>query len=158
MSKHPLISIPLAIPDVRVLQTELTKDRELILTIESMLTSTSCRRCGRTITEPYGVDQPRRLRHLPILGREVYLRIRPKRFRCPFCDDHPTPTQTHDSNDTKALHTKPYERHLNIQLVNSTPTDVGVKEDVSYDALLGILDRWIARSVEWDALPAFTTI
>ena len=30
MPKHPLISIPLDIPDVRVLQTELTKAGELI--------------------------------------------------------------------------------------------------------------------------------
>ena len=33
MPKHPLISIPLDIPDVRVLQTELTKDGELMLTL-----------------------------------------------------------------------------------------------------------------------------
>ena len=37
MPKPPLISIPLDIPDVRVLQTELTKTGELILTIESTL-------------------------------------------------------------------------------------------------------------------------
>jgi transposase len=158
MSKHPFISIPLDIPDVRVRQTELTKVGELILTVESTLTSTTCRRCGRTITEPHGLDEPRVLRHLPILGRVVYLRIRPKRFRCPFCDDHPTTTQTLDWYDPKALHTKAYERHLILLLVNSTPTDVEAKEDVSYDALLGILDRWIARRVEWDALPAFATI
>ena len=30
MPKHPLISIPLDIPDVRVLQTELTKAGELL--------------------------------------------------------------------------------------------------------------------------------
>jgi len=74
MPKHPLISIPLDIPDVRVLQTELTKDGELILTVESTLTSTTCRRCGRTISQRHGVDEPRLLRHLPILGRVVYLR------------------------------------------------------------------------------------
>ena len=71
MSKHPLISIPLDIPDVRVLQTELTKDGELILTLERTLTTTTCRRCGRTITERHGLDEPRQLRHLPILGRIV---------------------------------------------------------------------------------------
>src|SRR5262245_17544446 len=32
MPKHPLISIPLDIPDVRVLQTEMSKAGELILT------------------------------------------------------------------------------------------------------------------------------
>ena len=82
MPKHPLISIPLDIPDVRVLQTELTKEGVLILTIESTLTSTTCRRCGRTISQLHGLDHARLLRHLPILGRVVYLRIRPKRFRC----------------------------------------------------------------------------
>jgi transposase len=71
MSKHALICIPLDIPDVGILQTEITKANEFILTIESTLTSTNCRRCGRTITEGHGVEQPRLLRHLPILGRVV---------------------------------------------------------------------------------------
>jgi transposase len=158
MPKHPLISIPLDIPDVRVRQTEITNDGELILTVESTLTSTTCRRCGRIITEPHGVDEPRLLRHLPSFGRVVYLRIRPKRFRCPFCTDHPTTTQTLDWYDPKALHTKAYERYLILLLVNSTPTDVEAKEDVTYDALMGILDRWIASSVDWDALMPFATL
>jgi transposase len=158
MPQQPFISIPLDIPDVRVLQTDLTKAGEVILTVESTLESTSCRRCGRTITEPHGTDQPRLLRHLPILGRPVYLRIRPKRFRCPFCDDHPTTTQQLDWYDPKALHTLAYERHLIVQLIGSTLSDVSEKEDVSYDALLGILDRTIATSVDWDALPAFATL
>jgi transposase len=158
MPKHSLISIPLDIPDVRVLQTELTKDGELILTVESTLPSTTCRRCGRTISALHGRDEPRLLRHLPILGRVVYLRIRPKRFRCPFCDDHPTTTQTLEWYDQGALHTKAYERHLIVQLIGSTLSDVGAKEDVTTDALLGILDRWIARSVDWDTLEAFATI
>jgi transposase len=158
MPKHPLISIPLDIPDVRVLQTELTKAGELILTVESTLPSTSCRRCGRTITERHGVDEPRLLRHLPILGRVVYLRIRPKRFRCPWCDDHPTTTQHLDWYDPNALHTKGYERQLIVQMVNSTLTDVAAKEDVTAAALLGILDRWIAKSVDWEALAPFTTV
>src|SRR5512132_201290 len=158
MPQHPFVSIPLDIPDLRILQTEMTKPGELILTVESTLESTTCRRCGRTITEQHGEDRPRLLRHLPILGRVVYLRIRPKRFRCPYCDDHPTTTQELDWYDPNALHTKAYERHLIIQLVNSTVTDVVAKEDVSYDALLGILDRWIATTVDWPSLEPFTVL
>jgi transposase len=158
MPKHPLISIPLDIPDVRVLQTELTKDSELIITVESTLMSTMCRRCGRAIREPHGVDEPRLLRHLPSFGRAVYLRIRPKRFRCPLCDDHPATTQRLDWYDLKALHTKTYERHLILQLVNSTFTDVEAKEDVTHNALLGILDRWIATPVDWNSLEPFATL
>ena len=158
MPTHPLISIPLDIPDVRVRQTEITKDGELILTVESTLTSTPCRRCGRPLTERHGLDEPRLLRHLPILGRVVYLRIRPKRFRCPWCDDHPTTTQQLDWYNPNALHTKAYERHLILQLVNSTLTDVEAKEDVTADAVVGILDRWIATTVDWDTLAPFATM
>jgi transposase len=158
MPKPSFISIPLDIPDVHVLQTELTKNGEIILTVESTLTSTTCRRCGQTIAARHGTDQPRLLRHLPILGHVVYLRIRPKRFRCPWCAGHPTTTQSLDWYEPQALHTKAYERHLMVQLVNSTITDVGVKEDVSDDALVSILDRWIATSVAWDTLDPFTTL
>src|SRR5215208_139695 len=155
MPKQPFVSIPLDIPDVRVLQSDLTQANEFILTVESTLDSTTCHRCGRTITEPHGTDQPRLLRHLPILGRVVYIRIRPKRFRCPFCDGHPTTTQTLDWYDPNALHTKAYERHLILLLVNSTLTDVQAKEDVTVDAMLGILDRTIATSIDWDRVESF---
>jgi len=158
MPKQPFISIPLDIADVRVLKTELSKDGELILTVESTLDSTTCHRCGRTISEPYAMEQARLLRHLPILGRPVYLRIRAKRFRCPFCDDHPTTTQQLDWYDRKALHTNAFARHLIVQMINSTLSDVVGKEDVSYDALLGILDRWIATSVDWERIPLFSTL
>ena len=158
MPKQPFVSIPLDIPDVCVLQIDLTQANEFIFTVESTLTTTTCRRCGRTLTEQHGEDRSRLLRHLPILGRVVYLRIRPKRFRCPYCDEHPTSTQELDWYDPNALHTKAYERHLIVQLVNSTVTDVVAKEDVSSDALLGILDRWIATTINWSALEPFSVL
>src|SRR3954454_17808434 len=158
MPKQPFISIPLDIPDVHVLQTDLTQANEFILTVESTLTNTTCRRCGRTLTEQHGEERPRLLRHLPILGRVIYLRIRPKRFRCPYCDDHPTTTQQLDWYDPNALHTKAYERFLIGQLVNSTVTDVVAKEDVSYTALIGILNRWITTTIDWSALEPFSVL
>src|SRR5207249_1237880 len=143
---------------LRVLQTDLTAAGEFILTVESTLTSTSCRRCGRVITEQHGLDQSRLLHHLPILGHPLYLRIRPKRFRCSFCQGQPTTTQQLDWYDPKAIHTKAYERHLIVQLINSTLTDVSEKEDVSSAALVGVLDRWITTTVDWEALPACPTL
>lgn len=141
MPSQPFISIPLDIADVRILQTDLTKAGELILTVESTLEHTTCRKCGRIITEQHGSDKSRLLRHLPVLGRPVYLRIHPKRFRCPWCDDHPTTTQQLDWYDPQALHTKAYERHLIVQRVNSTVQDVVAKEDVSV-----VIDRFhVAR-------------
>ena len=158
MPQHSFISIPLDIPDIRVTKTEITKTGDLLLTVESLLTSATCHRCGQTITSRHGYDEPREGRHLSILGRPVYLRLRPKRFRCPHCDGHPTTTQRLDWYDPQALHTKAYEQHLLVALVNTTLQDVASPEDVSYDALLGILNRWMTTSVDWPTIEPFTTL
>jgi hypothetical protein len=45
------ITIPLDIPDVRVLQTALGERGELIITIESTKDGTRCRKCGADVTK-----------------------------------------------------------------------------------------------------------
>ncbi len=71
------ITIPLDLPDVRVLQTQLTAQGEFIITVESTLSSARCHRCGRVIRKSHGHDDWVIVQHLPILGRPVYLRYRP---------------------------------------------------------------------------------
>jgi transposase len=63
MADQPTMAIPLDIPDVCVLRTEPTQEQDLIIEVESTLTTAMCRRCGRTITEFHGDDQPIELRH-----------------------------------------------------------------------------------------------
>lgn len=158
MPKQPLLSIPLDLPDVRVLQTELTKNRELIITVASTLPTATCQQCGRTLTKAHALDDPMLLRHLPILGYPVYIRIRPRRFRCPACDNRPTTTQRLSWYNPRALHTIPYERRLLMLLVNSTVEDVVRKEDVSYDAVLGVLATWIATELDWETVEPFAVL
>ena len=62
MPDQPTIALPLDLPDVRVLRTTVTTDRELIIAVESTLTTTTCRRCGQTISAFYGYDRPIQLR------------------------------------------------------------------------------------------------
>ena len=152
MPKPPTIAIPLDIPDVQVLHTTMTKEQALLITVESTLTTTTCRRCGQTIDRFDSYDRPIRLRHLPILGSVVYIAIRPKRFRCPFCDDHPTTTQRLEWYEPKAPFTKAYERQLLVTLINSTLADVCQKEATGPDALLGVIARWIEAEVDWSRL------
>jgi hypothetical protein len=70
----------------------------------------------------------------------------------------PTTTQQLDWYDPNALHSLAYQRSLIVLLVNSTISDVVAKEYVTYDALLGILDRWIASSVDWDQVAPFQVL
>lgn len=158
MPDQPKIEIPLDLPDVRVLSTRLTRERELVIEVESTLTTTTCRTCGKTISAFYGYDRPIRLRHLPSFGLVVSIEIRPKRFRCPCCDDHPPTMQRLSWYEPKALHTNAYERYLLLQLVNSTMVDVCLREDLTPDALAAIVDRWIEHEVDWEHLPHCTIL
>jgi transposase len=158
MSKGVSITIPLDIPEVHILSVGQTKLGEYLITVESTRSTSVCHRCGCILTESFGHGATRRLRHLPILGRPVYLEIRPLRFRCPHCPGQPTTTQQLDWYHPEALHTKAYERHLILTLVNSTITDVVAKEDVSYAALLGIMDRWVATAGDWAQIAPFQVI
>ena len=144
------ISVPLDIPDVQILQTQITAHGEFMITVESTLTSARCRRCGRELRRFYGLDKWVTVRQLPILGRPVYLRYRPKRYRCEECDGHPTTTQQLTWHSPNSPHTTAYDRYLLLQLVNATIEDVSLKERLAYDRVLGVLERCIATEVDWN--------
>lgn len=143
-----LISVLLDIPNVKVLNTELERG-VYIIAVASTLEGTKCKECGREITQFHGHDDWIKLRHLPILGRKVYIRIRPKRYQCPYCSNKPTTTQRLDWYEPKNPNTKAYEQYLLLQLVNSTVEDVSLKEDIGYDSIEGVIERWINSEVNW---------
>jgi transposase len=43
-------------------------------------------------------------------------------------------------------------------LVNRTVQDVVIKEDVEYEAIMGIIDRHIERKVDWEGIPQLDVI
>jgi len=144
-----MLTLPLDIPDVEVTGVEMNEGGDYIITVESTRGNAICQHCGRRITKFNGHGREIQLRHLPILGRRVYIRLRPKRYECPHCKGK-TSTQKLDWYETKSPHTKAYDQHLMLQLVNSTVEDVSSKENVGYDAVEGAIERCIHTSVNWD--------
>ena len=144
-----MVSFPLDIPHVKVLSVRQDKGGDYIITVESTRNWAICRKCGRKITKFNGYGRWIKLRHLPVLGRRVYIRLRPKRYECPYCDGKTT-TQRLDWYEPKSPHTKAYEQHLMMWLVNSTIEDVSRKEDIGYDAVKGAIERGIHSGVNWD--------
>ena len=134
---------------MQVRSVEQDERGEYTITIESTLEGTRCRQCGREITDLHGVDEAITLRHLPILGRPVYLRLRPKRYRCPSCEEGPTTTQQLSWYSAKSPHTKASEKYILLPLVHTTIEDVSMKEDLGAKAIEGIVERWISREVQW---------
>ncbi len=143
------ITIPLDIPDVRVLQTSVNERGEIIITIESTKVGTTCRKCGKWITKLHGQDEWVTIRHLPAFGRPSYLRYRPRRYQCQDCEGHPTTTQSLDWHDANSPHSFAYDNHVLLQIVHSTIEDVSLKEGLSYESVVGVLERRIEARVDW---------
>lgn len=154
----PQITLPLEIPDVRVLKTEINQAGEVIITVESTKKETRCRKCGRTISKFHGYDDWVQVRYLPVFGRSSYLRYRPRRYQCLNCADHATTTQRLEWHERGSQFTLDYEDHLLVQLIHSTIEDVRIKEGVSYDSVLGVLERRIEPRVNWSGFSQLGTL
>lgn len=143
------ITIPLNIPDVRVLHTSVGERGEIVITIESTKVGTKCRKCGKLITKLHGRDEWVLIRHLPAFGRPTYLRYRPNRYQCQDCEGQPTTTQELEWHDANSPQSFAYDNHLLLQLVNSTVEDVSQKEGLSYESVAGVLERRVESKVDW---------
>ena len=157
LKSRDMISLPLDIPNIDVLSVRLNQHGDYIITVESMQDGTTCQHCGRKITKFHGHGRWIELRHLPILGHGVHIRLRPKQYECPHCDDRIT-TQALDWYETRSPHSQAYDHHLMLQLINSTVEDVSRKEDVGYDAVEGAIERCIQTTVSWGEFEELSVI
>jgi transposase len=138
----------LDLPDVEIISSALTRDNEIVISVESTKKEIPCHQCG-CLTAPHGKGRTVRLRHLPILGKKTYIEITPLRGICPYCSKSPTTTQQASWYERKSPHTKAYERYILLSIINSTVTDVSIKEDLGYHAIEGIIDRRVESEVDW---------
>jgi transposase len=144
--------IPLDIPDVTIENVTTNRVGHIEITVKSTIEGTPCHQCGKMTTKFYGEDREISLRHLPILGRKTYIRLRPRRYQCLTCHGQPTTTQTLSWYIPRSSYTRAYEEQILLSLVNSTVQDVAIKEDIGYEAIMGIIDRHIERKVDWESL------
>ena len=152
------ITVPLDIPEVEVLSTEITSENQLMIRVESTRKRTACGVCGVEIACTFGHGQEMRLRHLPVFGLETYIVIRPKRGQCLSCHCDPTTTQSVSWYEQRSPHTQAYDEYLVKQLINSTIEDVSLKEEVGYDAVVGALNRLIEPEINWAEIDAIGTL
>jgi len=148
----------LDLPHIRVEQVEQDRDGHYRVTVSSTEQGTQCHRCGRHITQRYGQAPPIELRHLPVFGKQVYLRIHPVRYQCPYCDRQPTTTQRLSWYRPNSPHTNAFEHAILLGCINSTVEDVSRKEAIGYEAVMGVLDRHIRKEVDWEEIGAVEVI
>jgi transposase len=150
--------IPLDIPDVEILRVEQNQSEDFIITVRSTKKSCKCRQCGNEATKVYSSAETILLRHLPVLGHEVYIKIVPVRYQCKYCNDKTTTTEQASWYTRRSKFTKAYEEYLMKLLINSTLQDVACKENVTPDDMEGVLNRQIERKVNWSEFDQITIL
>lgn len=143
------VTIPLDLPNVKVIKSEIKGTGDLIITVESTKDTAVCHRCGRIIRRFHGHDDWVELRYLPVFERRTYLRYRPRRYRCDDCTGQPTTSQRLDWHEPNSPNSFAFEQRILLQLVNATMEDVAVKEQISLASIKGIVDRYISAKVDW---------
>jgi transposase len=98
------------------------------------------------------------VQHTKILERKVYLRIKPVRYECKACDDHPTTTGKYNWCSKNAKITTAFEEYLMRCLINSTVEDVSRKESVSYKTIVRAVSRQVNSTVDWSQYTDLNTI
>ena len=139
----------LNIKGIEVEEMKITEQGDIMMLVRSTVNGTNCHKCGKWITKPYGSGREIQLQHLSIFGRKTFIVIIPQRYICDYCDDLPTTTQQAEWYNKRSPHTKCYEEHILLNIINSTVMDVSIKEDIGYESIMGIIDRYISNEVEW---------
>jgi transposase len=143
----------LNISGIRVLSVKYDENR-IECQIESTQGYSLCHKCGQKATEFHEHEKELELHHLPLCGQQVILRLRPKRYRCRYCEGVVTTTERADWYDAKAGCTKAYAEFLLLELVNGTLQDVATKHSVTYDVVRGVLKRYVKGAIDWSQIKA----
>lgn len=142
----------LDIPNVTIEDVIVDRNGHFIVTVRSTKEETHCHKCGKRIDKFYGYAPVITLRHLPTFSKKVYIRIKPKRYQCPHCDGKPTTTQKLSWYEPRSSQTRVFEKRILLMCVNSTVFDVSIKEDMGYEAVMGVIDRHIEKEVDWKSI------
>lgn len=148
------INIPvevLGLSDIKIKSVEINRHREVKIEVASTKEQVLCRQCHKP-TRGHGVGRVLELRHLPVFGLKTFIVITPRRGICEHCDDHPATTECLDWYDARSHYTKPYEKHVLFELINSTVSDVAIREDLEYHSIEGLIDKYIEQEVDFNQI------
>ncbi len=120
--------LDLELPDVELLDVSRNGKGDYVIELHSTKKVVKCRKCGRELVSFKGYDDWIEIRHLPVLGRKVYLRIRPRRYQCFDCDNEPTTTEEFSWRVPGKSYSRGYQEHVLRSLINSTVEDICMKE------------------------------
>ena len=146
------IPVELNIEDLEIIEVKINRKGHYEIYVESTQEGCTCHVCGKHITKPHGKDRQKQIRHLPILDRETYLIVKLPRFQCLNCYGKPTTTQQVAWHERNSPNSTAFEGHILLGLIGSTVEDVSQREGIGYEAVMGIVRRYIQTKVDWESI------
>jgi len=144
--------VTLDIEGLKIIDAKINKEGHYEFYVESTIEGCTCHVCGQHISKPHGKDRLKRIKHLPLCGREVYLIVKLPRFQCVDCYGKPTTTQQVAWHERNSPNTIPFEKHILLGLMGGTVEDVSQREGIGYETVMGIVRRHIRTKVEWKSI------
>ena len=151
-------TLPLDIDSLEIISQTIDTKGNIVFTVESKHTKTTCHKCGKDATKRCGHSAPIEVRHTSILDTPVILRIKPVRYECQYCDDRTTTTEKYNWIAEGGKITKGLEEYLLRCVINSTIQDVSRKECISYKTVQTMLNNLIHREIDWSHYSDLETI
>ena len=145
-------SIELGIENLEVKEVKQNKEGNYEIYVDSTQEGCTCHICDKHIDKPHYFDREKRIRHLSILGRESYLFIRLPRFQCQECREKPTTTQQVPWHERRSPNTIAFEKHILLELMGSTVEEIALRENIGYEAVMGIIHRHMQTEIDWDSI------
>jgi transposase len=150
--------VNLDIPNIQIEHVEVDREGHYRMTVHSTGCGTYCHKCGHFIDHFHSHGEFITLRHLSIFNQQVNIYFRPERYQCMECADRPTTTQQPAWYEYRSRQTQAFEKHILLACVNSTVSDVSIKEHLGYEAVRGIIDRYIVKGVDWATIKKLEVI
>jgi transposase len=120
------IPVELGIEGLEIIDIKINRENHYEVHVKSMIEGCTCHVCGKHITKPHGKDREKRIRHLPILGRETYLIVKLPRFQCLNCYGKPTTTQQVAWHERNSPNSTAFDSPILLGLMSGTVEDVSL--------------------------------
>ena len=153
-----VISVPINLPDIEVINTDILDNGALIVKVKSTKVGTYCKHCGEYTTCYHSLNKKVRLNHLPSFGNSVYIEFNPVRYMCTNCDGAPTTTEKPSWYQSKGKCTKQYAEYILNCLINSTIQDVARQADITYKRIVSIVKYHVPNKIDWSKIKELKTL
>lgn len=146
------IFVPINLPDVDVINTNISNNGDIVLRVKSTTTGTCCKHCGEYTDRYHSSNKKVVLNHLSSFGNAVYIEFQPVRYICTNCDGNPTTTEKPSWYQSKGHCTDLYAEYILNQLINSTVNDVARRENITYKRIISIIRNHVPDKIDWSKI------